>query len=113
MFDYDWGLQDDFMGSALLDLTSLELSRVSELSVPLEDSSRSAGSSADSKSRCRRHKMRFPFDRRNPEKQIILISTSVRPVWIKLKVTLWPRTQEDKEQVSSVGTRFAVAFRTL
>lgn len=51
VFDYDWGLQDDFMGSALLDLTTLELSRVTELSVPLEDSSRSAGSSADSKSK--------------------------------------------------------------
>lgn len=25
MFDYDFGLQDDFMGSAFLDLTQLEL----------------------------------------------------------------------------------------
>lgn len=50
MFDYDWGLQDDFMGSALLDMTTLELSRVCELSVPLEDATKSSGSSSDSKS---------------------------------------------------------------
>lgn len=43
VFDYDFGLQDDFMGSALLDLTSLELSRVSELMIPLEDSVRPSG----------------------------------------------------------------------
>ncbi|KAB1281844.1 Multiple C2 and transmembrane domain-containing protein 1 [Camelus dromedarius] len=27
VFDYDFGLQDDFMGSAFLDLTQLELNR--------------------------------------------------------------------------------------
>jgi hypothetical protein len=27
VFDYDWGLQDDFMGSAYLDLTKLELGK--------------------------------------------------------------------------------------
>lgn len=43
VFDYDFGLQDDFMGSALLDLTTLELSRVTELMIPLEDSVRPSG----------------------------------------------------------------------
>lgn len=51
VFDYDWGLQDDFMGSALLDLTTLELSRVTELMVPLEDSARPAPNVAPSKSK--------------------------------------------------------------
>lgn len=50
VFDYDWGLQDDFMGSALLDLTSLELSRVNELTIPLEDSSRPSSTNFASKS---------------------------------------------------------------
>lgn len=27
MFDYDWGLQDDFMGLANIDLTTLELEK--------------------------------------------------------------------------------------
>lgn len=51
VFDYDWGLQDDFMGSALLDLTTLELSRVSELMIPLEDSVRPTGTNVASQSK--------------------------------------------------------------
>lgn len=50
VFDYDWGLQDDFMGSASLDLTTLELSRVTELMIPLEDAARPTGTNAASKS---------------------------------------------------------------
>lgn len=50
VFDYDWGLQDDFMGSALLDLTTLELSRVTELMIPLEDSAQPSGTNIPSKS---------------------------------------------------------------
>lgn len=50
VFDYDWGLQDDFMGSACIDLTTLELSRVAELKIPLEDSARPTGTNAASKS---------------------------------------------------------------
>lgn len=50
VFDYDWGLQDDFMGSACIDLTTLELSRVTELKIPLEDSARPTGTNAASKS---------------------------------------------------------------
>uniref|UniRef100_A0A6P7FUY8 Multiple C2 and transmembrane domain-containing protein-like n=1 Tax=Diabrotica virgifera virgifera TaxID=50390 RepID=A0A6P7FUY8_DIAVI len=40
VFDYDWGLQDDFMGSATLDLTTLELAKTAELSLTLQDPSR-------------------------------------------------------------------------
>lgn len=66
VFDYDWGLQDDFMGSAQLHLTTLELSRTHELMVKLEDQSRP-------------------------------VRTNLGE--LKMNVTLWPRTQEDKEQV--------------
>lgn len=37
-------------------------------------------------------------------------------VWIKLNATLWPRTQEDKEQVSTRLCRFFIrlhSFHTL
>ncbi|KAM4875333.1 multiple C2 and transmembrane domain-containing protein 1 isoform 5-T5 [Thomomys bottae] len=37
VFDYDFGLQDDFMGSAFLDLTQLELNRTTEVTLPLKD----------------------------------------------------------------------------
>lgn len=67
VFDYDWGLQDDFIGSAQLDLTTLELTRMHEVTVKLHDPSHP--------------------DRRDLGE-------------LKLNVTLWPRTQEDKEQVS-------------
>ncbi|XP_045470133.1 multiple C2 and transmembrane domain-containing protein isoform X3 [Harmonia axyridis] len=40
VFDYDWGMQDDFMGSALLDLTSLDLLRSTDLTLPLQDPSK-------------------------------------------------------------------------
>ncbi|XP_055315199.1 multiple C2 and transmembrane domain-containing protein isoform X2 [Sitodiplosis mosellana] len=77
VFDYDWGLQDDFIGSALLDLTTLELSRVTELMIPLEDSTQPSGTNATSK------------------------------MLIKLNATLWPRTQEDKEQYFQRNPRLA------
>ncbi|NXJ67657.1 MCTP1 protein, partial [Rostratula benghalensis] len=38
VFDYDFGLQDDFIGSAFLDLTSLELNRQTDVTVSLKDS---------------------------------------------------------------------------
>ncbi|KAG5898682.1 hypothetical protein JTB14_030632 [Gonioctena quinquepunctata] len=66
VFDYDWGLQDDFMGSAILDLATLDLARPIDLSLALQDSSR-------------------------PEAQLGEIF---------LAVTLYPKSQEDKEQVS-------------
>lgn len=68
VFDYDWGLQDDFMGAAKLDLTTVDLGRMHELTLRLEDDSR-------------------PGDIDLGE--------------IRLNITLWPRTQEDKEQVGN------------
>ncbi|NWY52278.1 MCTP1 protein, partial [Chionis minor] len=38
VFDYDFGLQDDFIGSAFLDLTSLELNRQTHITLSLKDS---------------------------------------------------------------------------
>ncbi|EDS31646.1 conserved hypothetical protein [Culex quinquefasciatus] len=64
VFDYDWGLQDDFMGSAKLQLQSLELNRVEEMTIRLEDAQRANKDLGE----------------------------------IRLNVTLWPKTQEDKEQ---------------
>ncbi|KAL6045545.1 hypothetical protein STEG23_026301, partial [Scotinomys teguina] len=37
VFDYDFGLQDDFMGSAFLDLTQLELNRSTDVTLTLRD----------------------------------------------------------------------------
>ncbi|EAW96032.1 multiple C2 and transmembrane domain-containing protein 1 isoform X31 [Homo sapiens] len=37
VFDYDFGLQDDFMGSAFLDLTQLELNRPTDVTLTLKD----------------------------------------------------------------------------
>ncbi|KAM6363112.1 multiple C2 and transmembrane domain-containing protein 1 [Pluvialis apricaria] len=37
VFDYDFGLQDDFIGSAFLDLTSLELNRHTHVTLSLQD----------------------------------------------------------------------------
>ncbi|KAM4052092.1 multiple C2 and transmembrane domain-containing protein 1 isoform 3-T3 [Anomaloglossus baeobatrachus] len=37
VFDYDFGLQDDFMGSAFLDLTTLELQSVKDVALNLKD----------------------------------------------------------------------------
>lgn len=66
VFDYDWGLQDDFMGAAKIDLTALDLGRLQELVLKLEDDSRPSTDMGE----------------------------------LRLNMTLWPRTQEDKEQVS-------------
>ncbi|KAM4869941.1 multiple C2 and transmembrane domain-containing protein 1 isoform 5-T5 [Urocitellus parryii] len=37
VFDYDFGLQDDFMGSAFLDLTQLDLNRSTDVTLTLKD----------------------------------------------------------------------------
>uniref|UniRef100_A0A672TMY7 Multiple C2 and transmembrane domain-containing protein 1 n=1 Tax=Strigops habroptila TaxID=2489341 RepID=A0A672TMY7_STRHB len=37
VFDYDFGLQDDFIGSVFLDLTSLELNRQTDVTLSLKD----------------------------------------------------------------------------
>ncbi|KAL0810995.1 hypothetical protein ABMA28_010286 [Loxostege sticticalis] len=64
VFDYDWGLQDDFMGSCALDLTALELGRPQDLVLCLRDPNKPNQDMGE----------------------------------IVLNVTLWPKTQEDKEQ---------------
>jgi hypothetical protein len=40
VFDYDWGLQDDFMGATKLSLTQLELNKPEEIYVKLSDPAR-------------------------------------------------------------------------
>ncbi|KAG7189850.1 hypothetical protein KM043_017503 [Ampulex compressa] len=40
VFDYDWGLQDDFMGAAQLDLTQLELGHSQDITLELKDPAR-------------------------------------------------------------------------
>lgn len=65
MFDYDWGLQDDFMGSCNLDLTALELGRMQDLVLCLRDPNKPHQDMGE----------------------------------IVLNVTLWPKSQEDKDQV--------------
>ncbi|XP_042872234.1 multiple C2 and transmembrane domain-containing protein-like isoform X5 [Penaeus japonicus] len=37
VFDYDWGLQDDFMGLAHIDLTTLELDKTQEITLTLQE----------------------------------------------------------------------------
>lgn len=79
VFDYDWGLQDDFMGSAKLDLTKLELGIQTDLVFRLEDPSRPDSDLGE----------------------------------IHLMATLWPRTQEDKEQYYLRNPKLADASRRL
>ncbi|XP_076286830.1 multiple C2 domain and transmembrane region protein isoform X5 [Lasioglossum baleicum] len=40
VFDYDWGLQDDFMGAAQLELTQLELGQPQDIVLELKDPAR-------------------------------------------------------------------------
>ncbi|CAG9135040.1 unnamed protein product [Plutella xylostella] len=68
VFDYDWGLQDDFMGSCLVDLTALELGRGQDLALCLRDPAKPAAALGE----------------------------------LLLHVTLWPKSQEDKEQRTKV-----------
>lgn len=79
VFDYDWGLQDDFMGSAFLDLTTLELGRATDLQLPLQDPARPTGQLGE----------------------------------IALTITLWPRTQEDKDQYFQKNSKISDVNRRL
>ncbi|KAH8397231.1 hypothetical protein KR215_010931, partial [Drosophila sulfurigaster] len=65
VFDYDWGLQDDFMGSAKIDLTQLELGKAEDINLQLSDTN-------------------------NGEPGLGMGE-------ILINLTLWPRSQEDKE----------------
>ena len=66
MFDYDWGLQDDFMGATKLTLSQLELNQPEDIYLKLSDPARPLKDLGE----------------------------------IKLNVTLMPKSQEDKEQVT-------------
>ncbi|XP_072160586.1 multiple C2 and transmembrane domain-containing protein isoform X2 [Bemisia tabaci] len=79
VFDYDWGLQDDFMGASFLDLTALELGRAQDISLTLQD----------------------------PDKPEEYLGEIV------LTTTLWPRTQEDKEQYFQRNSRISDMNRRL
>ncbi|CAF4769687.1 unnamed protein product [Pieris macdunnoughi] len=69
VFDYDWGLQDDFMGSCYLDLTALELGRSQDLVLCLRDPNKLNQDMGE----------------------------------IVMNVTLYPKSQEDKDQSAEVG----------
>ncbi|XP_061705416.1 multiple C2 and transmembrane domain-containing protein isoform X2 [Cydia pomonella] len=73
VFDYDWGLQDDFMGSCHLDLTALELGRTQDLVLCLRDPNKPQHDMGE----------------------------------IVLNVTLWPKSQEDKDQYLLKNTRLS------
>ncbi|XP_075166699.1 multiple C2 domain and transmembrane region protein isoform X1 [Haematobia irritans] len=79
VFDYDWGLQDDFMGSAKIDLTQLELGIAEDVNLTLQDVS-------------------------HPERAMgeILVN-----------LTLWPRSQEDKEQHFQRNSKLAESSKRL
>uniref|UniRef100_A0A1A9URC3 C2 domain-containing protein n=1 Tax=Glossina austeni TaxID=7395 RepID=A0A1A9URC3_GLOAU len=79
VFDYDWGLQDDFMGSAQIDLTQLELGKAEDINLQLQDTN-------------------------HPERQMgeILIN-----------LTLWPRSQEDKEMHFQRNNKLAESSKRL
>ncbi|KAG8256518.1 Multiple C2 and transmembrane domain-containing protein 2 [Homalodisca vitripennis] len=64
VFDYDWGLQDDFMGSAYLDLTKYDLGKPTDVVLTLRD-----------------------------------VGKAEYLGEIHLTATLWPKSQEDKEQL--------------
>nr|XP_032521790.1 multiple C2 and transmembrane domain-containing protein isoform X2 [Danaus plexippus plexippus] len=74
VFDYDWGLQDDFMGVCHLDLTALELGRSQDLVLCLRDPNK-------------------PTNQDLGE--------------IVLNVTLYPKSQEDKEQYLLKNTKLS------
>lgn len=68
VFDYDWGLQDDFMGAAQLDLTQFDLGHPQDVTLELKDPAR-------------------------PKQHLGEIF---------LTATLWPKNQQEKEQVTSL-----------
>ncbi|XP_033234352.1 multiple C2 and transmembrane domain-containing protein isoform X1 [Drosophila pseudoobscura] len=80
VFDYDWGLQDDFMGSAKLDLTQLELGKAEDIHLQLCDT---AG-----------HGERAMGE-------------------ILINLTLWPRSQEDKEMHFQRNSKLAESSKRL
>ncbi|KAM8714168.1 hypothetical protein ACLKA7_014330 [Drosophila subpalustris] len=81
VFDYDWGLQDDFMGSAKIDLTQLELGKAEDINLQLSDTS-------------------------NGEPGLSMGE-------ITINLTLWPRSQEDKEMHFQRNSKLAESSKRL
>lgn len=72
VFDYDWGLQDDFMGAAQFDLAQLDLGQPQDIVLELKDHNR-------------------------PKQHL---------GEIYLTATLWPKNQQEKEQVFLLTVSF-------
>ncbi|XP_059487628.1 multiple C2 and transmembrane domain-containing protein isoform X3 [Neocloeon triangulifer] len=89
VFDYDWGLQDDFMGSAFLDLTKLELNTQTELNLTLTEPTTSSRGSQQSS------------------------GSGAYLGEIQLTVGLTPKSQEDKDQYFQRSTKLADVNRRL
>ncbi|XP_034104890.1 multiple C2 and transmembrane domain-containing protein isoform X2 [Drosophila nasuta] len=81
VFDYDWGLQDDFMGSAKIDLTQLELGKAEDINLQLSDTN-------------------------NGEPGLGMGE-------ILINLTLWPRSQEDKEMHFQRNSKLAESSKRL
>ncbi|XP_017839144.1 multiple C2 and transmembrane domain-containing protein isoform X2 [Drosophila busckii] len=81
VFDYDWGLQDDFMGSAKIDLTQLELGKAEDINLQLSDTN-------------------------NGEPGLSMGE-------ILINLTLWPRSQEDKEMHFQRNSKLAESSKRL
>ncbi|XP_065348963.1 multiple C2 and transmembrane domain-containing protein isoform X4 [Cloeon dipterum] len=88
VFDYDWGLQDDFMGSAFLDLTKLEMTTQTELNLTLTEPATSNRGSQQ-------------------------VTSGVYLGEIQLTVLLTPKSQEDKDQYFQRSTKLADVNRRL
>ncbi|XP_017106858.2 multiple C2 and transmembrane domain-containing protein isoform X1 [Drosophila bipectinata] len=80
VFDYDWGLQDDFMGSAKLDLTQLELGKAEDIHLRLCDTGGNGEGGMGE---------------------------------ILINLTLWPRSQEDKEMHFQRNSKLAESSKRL
>ncbi|XP_046865434.1 multiple C2 and transmembrane domain-containing protein isoform X2 [Drosophila willistoni] len=85
VFDYDWGLQDDFMGSAKLDLTQLELGKAEDIHLQLCDTNHGDGNGGG----------------RGSMGEILI------------NLTLWPRSQEDKEMHFQRNSKLAESSKRL
>lgn len=79
VFDYDWGLQDDFMGAAQFDLAQLDLGQPQDIVLELKDHNR-------------------------PKQHL---------GEIYLTATLWPKNQQEKEQVFILTHVSAILFRSM
>nr|CAD7199382.1 unnamed protein product [Timema douglasi] len=146
VFDYDWGLQDDFMGSAYLDLTKFELTNQARRSPPTRQTRRETERTRSAATRANNENTPVPLPDSNlvtifhpteirtsisPSSAVKLNTTSALVNYateagemmtaevtlslrdpgkaeylgeLQLSVTLYPRSQEDKDQVGHCRT---------